>query len=452
MSATKVVTTNDEVESGVVDQDIQDGWLQRTVREKPKMTFAIALVLFVGAIASWVLAAMENTDTIEVPVLPSVCPSLTLSRDLGTLVSPLVSPDKAHIVRIELDQSGFPVFHLNVFDPVLDNFTERLPSISSAAFIPTPNPAGLKPLLHFAVNDTELVFVLCATQVFNGQGVAQFFKIRFDAWAQSSANSARSINIVARKVPEIGGLAFDAVAGVWCTVTNSSNAAEVSVHRLSADLGSRTLIATAQGILTSTEARSLHLITDASMILTALSPSDSAICFLYQFQREANNSWVPTDDNVVVPNNFFVNQVKASSDGTSLFTYEIGLDNQRGQVRVFAQDSVTRIFSMTSVQTLVPPNNTTTNFGSALASHEEILFVQSMVNSSLQVQIFQRTANGLYTLSSVDVINSEVPFVSSPNNLLSSAGVVSMDSKITFVGSNGSLSGPVSYRLSCGSA
>ena len=433
------------------DSNNEDGWLQSQIRRRPLSVFFFGLLLFISGAVFFVLSFINNDDgPITVPVVSSVCPALTLSRDLGSLVAPLVSPDNAHIVRVELDTRGFPVFHLTVFDPVLGNYTERLPSISSAAFIPTSNPAGLRPSLHFAVNDTELIFALVATQVLNGQGVIQFFRIRFNAWAQTSANSARNVNIVSRKVPDLGGFAFDPVAGVWCCITSSNNAAEVSIQSLSADLGGRTLIASAAGLLTSTEARSLHLITSDAMVVSALSPSDSAISFLYQFKREANNVWVPTDESVIVPNNFFVTQVNVSSDGNSLFSSEIGADNQRGQVRVFGLDAVSRLFRMSTSQILAP-SGSTTNFGSSVASVDDIVFVQSTVNSGLQMQIFQRNASGSYVISSTSITSADIPFASPPNNLLSGAGVVSIDGKSTFVGSNGSLSGPVSYRLSCGS-
>jgi hypothetical protein len=311
------------------------------------------------------------------------------------------------------------------------------------------NPAGLRPSLHYAVNNTELVFALVATQVLNGQGVIQFFKLRFNAWAQTSANSARNVNIVARKVPELGGLAFDAVANAWYCITSSNNAAEVAIHSLSADMGSRTLIASTSGLLTSTEARSLHAITSDAMIVSALSPSDSAISFLYQFKRESNNTWVPTDDTAIVPNNFFVNQVNVSSDGNNLFSSEIGADNQKGQVRVFGLDAISRVFTMTASQT-ISPSGSALHFGSAVASIDDIVFVQSIVNDGLQMQLFQRNASGLYSLSATSILSADIPFASAPNNLLSGAGVVSIDGKSTYVGSNGSLTGPVSFKLSCG--
>ena len=430
----------------------ENGLLQRFVTQKPWRAFAFGLLLFIAGVALFGLYFFTGKDeNVIVPVVSSICPALTLSRDLGSLVAPLVSPDKAHIVRIELDTRGFPVFHLTIFDPVLNNYTERLPSISSAAFVPSNNPAGLRPSLHFAVNNTELVFALVATQVLNGQGVIQFFRLRFNAWAQSSANSARNVNIVARKVPEFGGLAFDAVANAWCCITSSNNAAEVSIHSLSGDLSSRTLIASAAGLLTSTEARSLHAITADAMIVSALSPSDSAISFLYQFKRESNNTWVPTDDSAIVPNNFFVNQVNVSSDGNSLFSSEVGVDNQRGQVRIFSLDTISNVFRMTASQT-ISPSGSAIHFGSAIASIDDIVFVQSTVNNGLQMQIFQRNASGAYVLSATSLVSADIPFASTPNNLLAGAGVVSIDGKSTYVGSNGALTGPVSFRLSCGAA
>jgi hypothetical protein len=185
------------------------------------------------------------------------------------------------------------------------------------------------------------------------------------------------------------------------------------------------------------------------MIVSALSPSDSAISFLYQFKRESNNTWVPTDDTAIVPNNFFVNQVNVSSDGNNLFSSEIGADNQKGQVRVFGLDAISRVFTMTASQT-ISPSGSALHFGSAVASIDDIVFVQSIVNDGLQMQLFQRNASGLYSLSATSILSADIPFASAPNNLLSGAGVVSIDGKSTYVGSNGSLTGPVSFKLSCG--